>query len=423
MRWRAGAIRAALLVLAMVWIGSVPCRADDELAQPRVRFTGEFKLIDVTSRAREGDVGFAHEGDDTRQTNLAGLRLMLADADGAPLLWEIHYAQTKIDQGTIGPAPGATGADLFRYEPWRWDIERRETDGDHPVSGQSVIWTQEIDRASVRWQGEGWAASLGRQPISFGTGRFWQPLDVFGAFSPTELEREYKPGVDAVLAELAPSSFSTLTGVLVASPKDEPEVEDSAVLHGRVQLGEVTEVTALAGRVREQGVAGASVETAWLDAGWRLEALRGDPPEDEGDPYTFAIAGVDRQFGNGVFAALEWYRHSAGAAGSDRLAPVALSRPVQQGFQKQLSRDLAGLTVQKDLTALLNGSYTMLASFLEGAPSQLHQATLTYSVANEADALFSVLTGGGRGLDALGRPRSEFGHVPDTLYLRLRFYF
>ena len=45
--------------------------------------------------------------------------------------------------------------------------------------------------------------------------------------------------------------------------------------------------------------AGGSLETAWLDAGWRLEALRDHPPAGLGDAYLFAIAGVDRQFANG----------------------------------------------------------------------------------------------------------------------------
>jgi len=37
--------------------------------------------------------------------------------------------------------------------------------------------------------------------------------------------------------------------------------------------------------------------------------------------------------------------------------------------------------------------------------------------------LLSVAIGTGKGLDASGNPRSEFGHLPPTMTLRWRCYF
>lgn len=390
----------------------------------RYRLTGEFKLIDVTTRAREGDLGFAHEGDDTRQTNLLSLRLMGEARPFQRLSLEAHYLNQKLDSDTGLPTPGTTGAELFRYEPLRWDLEEPRTDADHPTSAQTVTWTHELDRAQVRWEGSTWAATVGRQPITFGAGRFWQPTDVFGAFGPTELETEFKPGVDALRLNVFPSAFSELSGVMVFSPRDEPDVEDSGALHARFAFGEASEASALAGSVRGRDVAGGSLETAWLEAGWRIEAVSMQLEPEESERFTFAIAGVDRQFADGPLVALELYHHSEGATRSEELTAVALSELYQQGFQKQLSRNVAGLALQHDLTGLLNGSYTLFAASLEDTgTSLLHQLTLTYSIADEADAVFAGFHGTGKGLDGFGRPRSEFGAVPDTLYVRLRFYF
>jgi hypothetical protein len=55
--------------------------------------------------------------------------------------------------------------------------------------------------------------------------------------------------------------------------------------------------------------------------------------------------------------------------------------------------------------------------------SLLHQINLTYSVSNESDLLMSLLSASGKGLSALDEPRSEFGYLPASLTVRLRFYF
>ena len=112
-------------------------------------------------------------------------------------------------------------------------------------------------------------------------------------------------------------------------------------------------------------------------------------------------------------------------------APASVSeqadRLVVYGLQQHTARRVLGLAVRKDLTPLLSASYTLLANRLTNggrrATSLLQQLGLTYSLGNESDLLFSLTWAGGQGLDALGRPRSEFGHLPMGITARWRMYF
>ncbi|MCV2423440.1 hypothetical protein [Paucibacter sp. DJ2R-2] len=64
----------------------------------------------------------------------------------------------------------------------------------------------QLDWAYLSARQAGWQYSLGRQPISRGLGRLWSVLDLHAPFQPLDLERLYKPGVDALLfdQELSP---------------------------------------------------------------------------------------------------------------------------------------------------------------------------------------------------------------------------
>ena len=73
-----------------------------------------------------------------------------------------------------------------------------------------------IDRAQLTYKNNSFRASLGRFPNSWGRGLVFQPLDVFNAFAPTLVDREFKRGNDSLLIEYAFKSdaeFQVLTTV------------------------------------------------------------------------------------------------------------------------------------------------------------------------------------------------------------------
>ena len=427
----AGVPLSALLwaVVAALLAGLAPASAraqqPEAFAEPAaLEWRLVFKLVNLTAHAEAGEAGFVREGDDTAESNQQSLRLQLS---GQPLFWldyRFDYLNTKQHLGTAAPAQ-ASGADRFRYKPWRWDIEKPEAAPGQPPSRQTVRWFHEVDDAFVRIAAGPVEAVLGRQPITWGAGRIWQPTDVFAAFSPTALDTEYKPGIDGLLLSAYPFDFATLQFAYILSPAEEPDAEDSVALRWRGQVGVESELTALAARVRGEPLAGGSIETVWLEAGWRLEAVAFRPRDGE-TTETFAIAGVDHQFGDGTLLLAELYHHSLGAVAESGLPAVLLSRSYRDGRLLQLSRSVLAVSASRDFLGLWKGSYTVFGAALRDDAdarhaSILHQLTFSYSISDNAEAVFSLLGGSGRGLDAGGIPHSEFGQVPNSLYVSLQF--
>jgi hypothetical protein len=413
-------------------------RAQDFGTSRKLETSAVLELADTTTRAWPGDLGYGHDGDDTAATDSLSLRLRAAWRPTGWLSAEVDYLNARDELSPLATTDALRGAARFRRQTLRWDIETPDTDRDNPTTTQTVDWYHELDRALLRLEHGPWRATVGRQPITWGVGRFWQPLDVFVAFSPTAVQRDFKPGIDAVLLETFPSAFSSVSLAGVASPRDAEDpltgeaLEDSMVLHHRGGLGVESAYALLAGRVQGEPMLGGALETIRWDAGWRLEFLTYEPAHPRTDSAAearawFAVAGVDNRFAMGLTLAAEWYHHSQGAERAADLSAVALSDGVLRGRVPQLSRDVLAVAFDADDWGLWHGSYALFLSAVpddDGTrePSSLHQATLRYSISDNAVALFSLIIGTGRGLDEFGRLQSEFGAFPDTLLVNLQVY-
>ena len=67
-----------------------------------------------------------------------------------------------------------------------------------------------VDRAQITYKNDSFRASFGRFPNSWGRGLMFHPLDVFNAFAPTLVDREFKRGNDSILIEYVFDSGSEL---------------------------------------------------------------------------------------------------------------------------------------------------------------------------------------------------------------------
>lgn len=398
-----------LLLFLLLFTSQAPLHA--------MELTGRLSMLGATSQAEKGDVGYT--GDE--QLLLAdqqSLRLML-DHSEQDAAWRLHVKAARLHLDGY-PAAFATSR-LFRYDDlanaWLSEADQRS----------STRIGHEIDRAVYERRFAHGAISIGRQAIDWGSGRLWQPLNLFGAFSPTDLDTDFKPGIDAVSGVWYPTHFSSFTVTHVWAPEDEAELENSAAVHYRSRIGAASEYSLVAGSVLGKRVAGGSFESVLGGMGWRIEGVRYEFDDRNGDAF-YWIAGVDYQFDSGLLLVAEWYDNSRGADTESSLAGAAEEPMVIYGLQQQLSRHVLGVTLEKELTPLLHGGYTMLAAGVddeagETALSLLHQFNLSFSLGNESDLLLSVLLASGKGLDNAGRPRSEFGHTPPGITLRFRYYF
>ncbi|MDH4122251.1 MAG: hypothetical protein OEV94_11145 [Deltaproteobacteria bacterium] len=404
--------------------------ADKENGEDRFfRWTGLFQIETQSFMAGPGQMGYVAPDADAYQGGAQRLRWMGEWNLAKGLHLESHLTAAVADNPLGNPAAvdlsAQTGAGLFRAQSLRWPLYSSTT--------QTVSSYAEIDRLKLTWEEGDWEVRLGRQPIAWGAGRFWQPTDVFGAFSPTEVDTTFKPGVDALVLSWFPGRLSQLSAAWVAHPSVHPERSDHLALHFRQQVGEESEMTLLAAQAAGMDALGGSLESTWFGAGVRVETLRFAPhkPQDPASPApgSFTVAGADYQFANETLLAVEIYHHTLGAVREDQLPLVAVSPAVLAGLQKHLSQNVAGVTVSRKLDPLLTGALVLLAAPLDTPQgvewSTLRQLALTYSISDEADALIVVMSGTGKGLSTAPTPlpQSEFGALPSVLSARIRFYF
>lgn len=143
-------------------------------------------------------------------------RLMLEGDIGAQVSWTVHYEHFGVIDSAGGTTSGlfagghSTDTQRLSLLPLDWTVKK----------ANSLLWRHELDRLSLRFSLPAADIVIGRQAISWGVGRIWTPADLFVAFSPVEIDREFKPGVDAVSVKWPLGSFSQFEAVYAAFDDD-----------------------------------------------------------------------------------------------------------------------------------------------------------------------------------------------------------
>lgn len=385
-------------------------------------FTGRFSMLGSTAEATQGDLGYLTKNN-LLSADQQSVRLMLDDVLEQSE-WSLHIKMARVHLSD-SPLSSVHSSNLFRYD--KLSSNWLEESG----TNSSTRLGYEVDRVVYKTRFNKMTLALGRQSIDWGSGRFWQPLNVFGSFAPTDLDTDFKPGIDAARLDWFPSDFSSLTAVYALAPKDNPAINNnSSAIHYRRQIGETSEMALVASSIVGNRVYGASFESSTTSGmGWRVEGVNYNLA-DTNENSIFFIAGLDYQFSNGTLLTAEWYNNSRGANSVTALSNTNIRTDplIAYGLQQQLSQNVLGLSLNKEISPLLNSGYTLLASPLKDAggalnTSLLHQLNLSYSVSDESDLLFSFQFASGRGLSLTSKFQSEFGHIPTSMAIRLRFYF
>ena len=412
-------------------------------------WANESWLVDHTARL-SGFGGFYGDNSselfDNRQQQLS-LRLMSTAStpdQQHTLTGHLKLRHQTFSSPSVAQGTSESAIDYFRAakisDNQLWNSCDEVSQGDICFQGG-----YDLDRLFYRYQPDSgqYRVTLGRQAIDWGAGRFWQPLNLFGSFAPTDLDTDYKAGIDALVGEYYPGYFSSITLAYLPTSHSIREQaiankgtdEDSLALHYRTLMESGGEVTLLAGRVMQRSALGFAWESSFdltynlSGIGSRIEAVLYEPDGvlsgSEGETEkrsVLMIAGVDYQSQSdnelldGILINLELYQASNGADKASGLNKVRQSALVKQGIQPQLSEQVIGLGLGKTLSPLWQGNYTGLFSTLSGGNSQLHQISAVYSVSDESDLLLSLLSG-------YGSDASEFGPAPISLSARLRLYF
>ncbi len=297
------------------------------------------------------------------------------------------------------------------------------------ASEPSLAVRHEIDRASVAWHPAFGELTIGRQAIGYGRGVLFSAVDVFAPFSPLEVDREWRRGVDAVHAE---ARFSEHLSADVAGGFGKT-LGDSAFI-GRVRgfAGNV-DGALLAGRRSTDWMFGATSsatlgdtalygEAAWfytrgdgLDGGW-LGSSRWVAKLVGGGSYRVDV-------GQGLRLNAEYHysgfgvRHAGGV--TTQLADPAFARRFARGDSQLLGRHAFALIASYDPFSDLTATLTSLVTPVDG--SGLVSPSLRWTASDRVALLLNAFFPWGpapRGASL----RSEWGVVPISAFLQLAFY-
>ncbi|MFC1735496.1 hypothetical protein ACFL1X_05225, partial [Candidatus Hydrogenedentota bacterium] len=121
-----------------------------------------------------------------------GLNWDIDDDINAEIAYEHRGRYTS---NAFGSAGGILPS--FADAPWRI----RQLDWEIIDNGDRFAHRHEIDRALVAFHPEWGEVTIGRQAIGLGRGVIFSAVDIFSPFSPVEVDREWRRGVDAFRVE------------------------------------------------------------------------------------------------------------------------------------------------------------------------------------------------------------------------------
>lgn len=231
--------------------------------------------------------------------NLARLRLRPTVYFGSKsriaLEWELA-ALLQNAPTLITAAPGKTNTQIF---DWRW----------YPVQRDHVTVSHFIDRLYFRQDFKFGNLVIGRQRVSWGTGRIWNPTDLFNPINPASFFKIEKDGADLVLAQVYLGNFTDLT--LVANPRENLRDNNGAF---RFRTNYKTyDFSLVGGYFDERYVVGGDFAGNLLTAGLRGEGIVSADKNDLKSNYAKFILGMDYQFTSKLYALIEYQHNGQGA--------------------------------------------------------------------------------------------------------------
>lgn len=271
-----------------------------------------------------------------------------------------------------------------------WDIN----------DGRDFFWRHTFYRGFLKYESERLNITLGRQRIAWGTGRFWNPTDIFNPFNPLQVERDERTGVDALNLEwfLGPLSSASL----VYAPQTSSHMSKAAAKF-KTTVSDV-DLSLMGGKFRRDAVLGFDFSGTIKGGGIRGEGT-----------FTFAykrsdyarfVLSYDYAFRNTFYILLEYF-YNGGPFPQFNL--IDFTRELAT-----LKRNFLGSNLGYDITPLLRADVYLIYDF-DGSGIFIYP-NLQYSItSNTYVSLGAQLF--------KNRKNSEFEFYKDLYFLQLQYFF
>lgn len=343
--------------------------------------------------------------DDPYAAGIGDGRFKLSASSGR-LAFEFHHAITVRSGLSIGIGPSSgVGAEVPEAVPLSWTAVQAET---LSFGGRTDRLWGSVDVGPTR-------LTLGRQPISFGQGMMFTPLDLVGPFNPAVVDQEYKPGYDALRFDAFWGVSGRATAV-VAYGGDWSLDGLIGVAYGQHTFG-VTDLGLFLGEILSDEVFGATLATSVGPVG-----LYGDAAltlsDADGTFFRGTVGALFRPTGTTTLTA-EVYTQTLGAKDPSEYLLFAAGDRFARGELWLLGRYYAGLALAQEITPLVNTSVALIGNLGDG--SAFLGPSLAWSVASNAEVDLGAFFGLGDRPDDFD-VQSEFGLYPITIFLETKAY-
>ncbi len=283
-----------------------------------------------------------------------------------------------------------------------------------------------LDRLVWHWSKQSLDISLGRQAINLATTFYFTPNDFFAPFTAQTFYRVYKPGVDALRAEISLGELSQISFISVLGYQPEASSDSgwsnkpdsnraSHLVRWSSAVGNI-ETTVVAGRVVDKNIIGAALQGElfeWL--GVRFEGHHGNPKQNSGDNYQQLTLGFEHRWENSF--ELRWELFYNGR-GSEQIADYATL--AQTGNTQYLARRYSALGGSYEITPLLSGQAVIINNLDDH--SQLLSFNSLHSLSDESEMAINLTLPMGKEPNS-GMLNSEFGSYPFTFNIEMRLFF
>lgn len=245
---------------------------------------------------------------------------------------------------------------------------------------------------------------LGRQRIAWGSGRFWNPTDLFNPNSPIQLEKEERNGVDALRLDRYSGALSTLQ--LVYAPGS---ARSESSLAGRFQANTAGfDLSGMAGRFGEAWVIGWDFAGAVREMGVWGEAAYTKLPGSEATVR--AVLGAEYTLESQLSWMAELYYNGTGKS---RKQDYLLNSQAP-GTPPGLARFYLGSGVGYPITPLFRWDLDSVINLNDG--SFFTGSHFTYSVMTDLDWSIGAQF-------FFGADDTEYGALQNLLYTQLQWFF
>lgn len=279
--------------------------------------------------------------------------------------------------------------------------------------------------------------TVGRQPVTMGRGAAWHTNDLVSTFALTEVNKQFKPGADAVRLDWSLPERQNLTVALAFGDIDASrenrfgaDASGSTGLVSYKKAGELGEFSLMAGYVRGDGVVSLDGTTSVFGfdlygelTGTRLSKESLSAPAVDSDFFLKALVGASLRPTSELTIVPELFYSGAGAAEPGDYLSVMLSDRFQIGDQTSAGRYYASLSNLWQVSPLSTLSWGMMSNLAD--PSALFFSALGQSLSDDVTGQLGFYAPIGQKPELTQNPflpvalRSEFGTYPYFFFAQL----